>query len=272
MSRQQSRAASQGDATPPAGRAVAEADVQVFGADVPTGLTAAEVQRHVPFRDLYARDDVRDQLRNVGRAMWSNAGKPAPYQAGFDTAYLLLQAADAIDALASRAAQATPAEGAEEQEPGECADCGTLLVQSEDAFCEDCEGMRRAACRRQPAGAADRTRGAGEDTLDEQWLKSIEARMSGDPAAVTALLGEIRGYLRAASHAIRDRDTRIDALEQECATLREDAAIGALARAWWEDRREQPVSYLTMCKEYTALIVALDAARAGRPAGEGDHA
>jgi hypothetical protein len=251
MSEQQSRAAYQGDATPRAGRAVADEDVREEEVDAVTLIVEGW--------------DLSDPAVNARRlSQMPNTRKR------------VRRALERF--LASRAAQATPAEGADEQEPGECADCGTLLVQSEDAFCEDCEGMRRAACRRQPAGAADRTRGAGEDTLDEQWLKSIEARMSGDPAAVTALLGEIRGYLRAASHAIRDRDTRIDALEQECATLLDDAARldwleSSAGWAWFDYKASDcDASAHDMWPDNDNWRGMIDAARAGRPAGEGDHA
>jgi hypothetical protein len=268
MSEPQSRAASQGDATPRAGRAVADDDVKST-----LGFWHCEA---CGFNNH-----------------WQNERPWTCRQCG---------TADPVW-LASRAAQATPAEGAARgdwlrahlpqgegpgaaldrlQRPAGAADrtrgAGWYVITADgghrgpfasesDAMADAAEGERVCSWRPTSPEAAAEERLRGEARMWREiacpfieWAQSNTVLDSGKWAGFSVFDG-----VRAEFEATRQR---VAALEQECATLREDAAIGALARAWWEDRREQPVSYLTMCKEYTALIVALDAARAGRPAGE----
>jgi hypothetical protein len=258
------------NATPRAGRAVAEADVRRLLE--PVEESAGGATRSVPIVSFLRSEAGNYALRAQQETDFRLRALAQSREKAFD------RIADAVESIADRAAQATPAEGAERPHwhPGwtqRLADAYALIDEAGEtpivassltgrlfaSLCFVSSILNEFAPEPiQPAGAADRTR-----------------RGARAPDRVETIVFGLRhghGYASLSPEACALLVAHIDALEQECATLREDAAIGALARAWWEDRREQPVSYLTMCKEYTALVVALDAARAGRPAGEGDRA
>jgi hypothetical protein len=121
------------------------------------------------------------------------------------------------------------------------------------------------SCMSQPAGAADRTRGG-----------------AGAPDRVETIVFGLRhghGYASLSPEACALLVAHIDALEQECATLREDADLLDYLQRWalpisveWPLAAVRPpVFEVDGCASADLRAAIGAAARAGRPAGEGDR-
>jgi hypothetical protein len=187
--------------------------------------------------------------------------------------------------LASRAAQATPAEGAERPHwhPGwtqRLADAYALIDEAGEtpivassltgrlfaSLCFVSSILNEFAPEPiQPAGAADRTRGG-----------------AGAPDRVETIVFGLRhghGYASLSPEACALLVAHIDALEQECATLREDADLLDYLQRWalpisveWPLAAVRPpVFEVDGCASADLRAAIGAAARAGRPAGEGDR-
>jgi hypothetical protein len=263
------------NATPRAGRAVAEADVRRLLE--PVEESAGGATRSVPIVSFLRSEAGNYALRAQQETDFRLRALAQSREKAFD------RIADAVESIADRAAQATPAEGAERPHwhPGwtqRLADAYALIDEAGEtpivassltgrlfaSLCFVSSILNEFAPEPiQPAGAADRTRRAGDDDIAavRGWMAQTDMSRVG----------------RVRMERILASAEQARALEQECATQREDAA----RLDWIEEHggsldglvpnSDTPVwsfAPWTTHEGYSAREV-IDAARAGRPAGEG---